>query len=77
MLGYELSSAVSLGVILSTLGGSVALSLAADARRKPAAPAAPAANDAAGARQSKGGGTPSHAAPSKSSPGAWTTDERR
>ena len=74
VFGYELSSAVSLGVILSTLGGSVILSLAADAQGKAAVPA-PTADEAA-APQSKGGGTPSNAAPSKYSPGAWTTGPR-
>ena len=73
VFGYELSSAVSLGVILSTLVGSVLLSLAADAQGNAATPA-----PAAEGTTSEGGGTPSDsdAAPSTYSPDAWTTGPR-
>ena len=64
---------MSLGVILSTLVGSVLLSLAADAQGNAAGPA-----PAAEGTTSEGGGTPSDsdAAPSTYSPDAWTTGPR-
>ena len=65
---------MSLGVILSTLVGSVLLSLAADAQGNAAAPAPARAEGTT----SEGGGTPSDsdAAPSTYSPDAWTTGPR-